>query len=161
MSATRINFTKQTIEQLSLPVKSKRAFYVDNKVPGLQLMVTGTGVKSFKVTRKHQGRLIRVTLGRYPDMPIELARKKACETLADIANGVNPNVEKRKIRHEITFGEIVHDYIHKYGKQHTKSWEDTERTLKRLAGHLYARQASSITNRELLGRIFISPDQYA
>ncbi len=147
---SKLNFTKNAIEQLPIPNTKGRIFYSDTRQPGLQLMVTNKGAKSFKVTRKHQGRLIRVTLGRYPDMTIELARKKACEVLATIANGVNPNEEKRKIRDEITFGEMVHDYIHKYGKQHTKSWEDTERTLKRLAGSLYPRRASSITNRELL-----------
>lgn len=54
-------------------------------------MVTDKGSKSFKVTKKKNGRIIRVTLGKYPDLSIENARKKAHEVSAQIAAGINPN----------------------------------------------------------------------
>ncbi len=146
----KFNFTKQSIEELVSPTDRQRAFYGDTKIAGLQLMVTGNGIKSFKVTRKYHGRLIRVTLGRFPDMTVELARKKASETLLKIADGVNPNDEKREIRHEITFGELVNEFVTKHCKQHNKHWEYTQDTLERLASSLYSRKASSITNRDLL-----------
>ena len=106
-----ILFSKQSIEQLPTPQHGERCFYNDQRLSGLQLMITCTGSKSFKVTRRRSGRLLRITLGKYPEMTVELARKKACDALAQIADGKNPNDAKRKLRAEITFGEMVTEYF--------------------------------------------------
>jgi hypothetical protein len=91
--ANKHNFTKSFIESLPAAEKGKRSYYKDNKVSSLEMMVTDKGSKSFKVTKKKDGRIIRVTLGKYPDLSIENARKKAHEVSAQIAAGINPNEE--------------------------------------------------------------------
>lgn len=108
----RISFTKRALENLPLPARGQRAYVYDTKVNGLVLSVTSTGVISFQVYRKLNTRPIRVTLGRYPDMTIDQARKKAQQTLALITEGVNPIAVKRSQRVKgITLGEVFEDYL--------------------------------------------------
>ena len=57
------NFTKKTLDSLSLPETGKRLYFYDIKIRGLELMVTEQGTKSFKVYRKCNGKPVRVTPG--------------------------------------------------------------------------------------------------
>ncbi|MCK7578393.1 MAG: Arm DNA-binding domain-containing protein [Chromatiales bacterium] len=73
----RLNFTKKTLEELPNAEAGKRAYYHDTKVNGLLVAVTAAGVKSFQVYRKLSNKPVRVTLGRFPDMTIDQARRQA------------------------------------------------------------------------------------
>ncbi len=75
--ANKINFTKAAIDGLTLPEHGKRADYQDTKTTGLQLRVTSNGTKTFSVLRRIHGTLERITIGRYPDLTVEQARRKA------------------------------------------------------------------------------------
>ena len=87
------NFTKKILDSLPLPPEGKRFYLYDIKVRGLELMVTEQGSKSFKVYRKCNGKPVRVTLGKYPEMTIENARHQAQSIITDMLNGKNPNEE--------------------------------------------------------------------
>lgn len=147
--ANKHNFTKSFIESLPAAEKGKRGYYKDNKVSSLEMMVTDKGSKSFKVTKKRNGRIIRVTLGKYPDLSIENARKKAHEVSAQIAAGINPNEEKSKLNQEITFGNLFKEFIQRYAKQHKITWKDDERDINRLCSHWFKRRISTITNQDI------------
>ena len=149
MSNKHINFTKRTIETLPLPPQDKRLYLYDTKVQGLELMVTHQGAKSFKVYRKIGDSPIRVSLGKYPQMTVEEARQKAQKVIAEIISGKNPNKEKKKVRSEITFGEIFSTFMERYSKPQKKSWEADEREVKRFLSHWYLRKLSSITKQEI------------
>ncbi|MGZ8216897.1 tyrosine-type recombinase/integrase [Methylomagnum sp.] len=106
----RFTFTKKELEALPLPDKG-RAYVHDGKVNGLVLQITPTGTKSFQAYRKVGGKPVRVTLGRYPDMTIEQARKAALAALSKLAGGVNPNTEKKRAKLESkTLAEAFADY---------------------------------------------------
>lgn len=137
------------IEALPLPAKNKRFYLYDNKVQGLELMVTHQGTKSFKVYRKLGETPIRVSLGKYPQMTVEEARQKAQKVIAEIISGKNPNAEKKKVRSEITFGEMFSTFMERYSKPQKKSWEADEREVKRFLSHWFKRKASSITKQEV------------
>lgn len=114
--AERFNFTKAQIEGLPQAAAGKRDYYHDadgpQSISGLVLMVTATGAKSFQVYRKMEGKPVRVTLGRYPDMTIEQARRKAKAALSSMAEGINPNAAEKAIRARgITLGEVYADYL--------------------------------------------------
>ena len=102
----KFNFTKRSLETLTIPVDGKRSYYYDEKVRGLGVAVTDKGTITFIVYRKVDGRPERITLGRYPDLSIENARGLASETNAQISQGKNPNQEKSKLRAEITLQEL-------------------------------------------------------
>lgn len=146
----KINFTQKTIEALSLPEPGKRLYFRDTKVDGLEVMVTHSGVKSFKVYRKFQGKPVRITLGKYPDLSVENARNKALEINAGLAKGINPNEEKKKVRNEYTFKELFDRYIDDYAKPNgNKSWEEDVKDVNRNLRHWLNRKISSISKDEI------------
>ena len=107
MAENKINFTKASLDALPLPAAGQRMAYHDAKTNGLQIRVTSTGVKTFCVFRRVKaGSPERVTLGRYPDMSIEQARKEAARINSLIADGINPNTDARALKTETTLQEL-------------------------------------------------------
>lgn len=94
---TRVNFTKAIINSLPLPASGRQLVY-DSKTPDLALRITAAGTGSFQLYCKFKGRPVRVTLGRWPDMTVEQARRHATRAVASVADGVNPAAEKRADR---------------------------------------------------------------
>lgn len=145
----KYNFTKIFIESLEIPEAGKRSYHKDVKVNGLEIMVTSSGHKSFKVTKKKDGKFIRVTLGGYPDLSIENARKKALEVNTKLAQGVNPNEEKNQLRKEMVFGDLFALYMDLYSKKHKRSWKYDEREVNKFLGHWFKRKISEIKNQAI------------
>ena len=121
------NFTKKILDSLPLPPQSKRFYFYDTKVRGLEIMITDQGSQSFKVYRKCNGKPVRVTLGKYPEMSIENARQEAQRVITDMIKGKNPNEEKKTLRSETTFGEMFILFMERYSKHHKKTWKDDEK----------------------------------
>lgn len=108
----KISFTKANIEALDLPAAGQRVTYHDTKTAGLQLRVASSGVKTFSMFRRIKGgQPERVTLGRYPDLSIEQARRKAAEVNAAIAEGKNPADAVRAAKQELTLDDLHHEYM--------------------------------------------------
>ncbi|EPL8666671.1 tyrosine-type recombinase/integrase [Klebsiella pneumoniae] len=105
-------FTKSKLESLP-PADSGQVEYGDTVVNGLRVRVGVSGVKSFCISRKRNGKFIRATLGRFPDLTIDNARAKALELLGDVATtGKNPNVERRiNEKASVTLADALDTYI--------------------------------------------------
>ncbi|MDQ3796023.1 MAG: Arm DNA-binding domain-containing protein, partial [Pseudomonadota bacterium] len=88
--AAIINFTKRALDTLPLPEPGKRLEVYDNKIRGLLIRVTSNGTKSFTAYRRLNGKPQWVKLGRYPDMSIEQARRRAQKMLSLMADGIDP-----------------------------------------------------------------------
>ncbi|MGL5717197.1 MAG: tyrosine-type recombinase/integrase [Paraclostridium sp.] len=144
-----INFIKKTLDSLKLPDKNKRHYFYDTKIKGLELMVTDQGTKSFKVYRKFNGKPVRVTLGKYPEMTIENARNEAQRVITDMISGKNPNEEKKNIRSETTFGEMFKIFMERHSKITKKSWIADEQDIPRFLNHWFERKLSTITKQEI------------
>ncbi|MEI7408128.1 site-specific integrase [Pectobacterium aroidearum] len=90
-------FTKAKLSSLPAAPKGKQVEYHDSHVKGLRLRVGATGVKTFCIVKKVQGKFFRTVIGRFPELSIEQARTFALEKLGSIGiTGRNPNVEKRE-----------------------------------------------------------------
>lgn len=112
MTENKINFTKAALDALPRPAKGQRTAYHDVKTNGLQIRVTSTGVKTFCIFRRvKNGNPERVTLGRYPDMSIEQARKNAARINALIAEGINPNSDVRALKTETTLQKLFDEFL--------------------------------------------------
>lgn len=105
-------FTKVKLESLP-PAERGQVEYGDTIVNGLRVRVGVSGVKSFCISRKRNGKFIRATLGRFPDLTIDNARAKALELLGDVATtGKNPNVERRtNEKASVTLADALDTYI--------------------------------------------------
>ncbi len=143
------NFTKKALDTIVIPETGKRFYFYDTKVRGLELMITEQGSKSFKVYRKCNGKPVRVTLGKYPEMSLENARNEAQRVITEMINGKNRNEEKKKIRAETTFGEAFEIFMERYSKIYKKSWKRDESEVNRFLNHWFKKKLSDISKQDV------------
>lgn len=106
-----IRFTKKTIEELPPAPPGKRTYYEDSRYPGLRLSVTAKGTKSWVLQQRVNGRPLRFTLGNFPDLSIENARKSYDSKKGEIADGKSrnrPQLEKQARR--VTLEEVFEEF---------------------------------------------------
>ncbi len=150
MTTHRINFTKEVLSKgLELPAKGKRHYYYDLKESGLALDLTSNGSKSFYLYKRINGKPERVFLGKFPDISIDNARKAAAKAKGEIAQGINPQEQRRTLRNEITFGEMFSEYMERYSIKEKKSWQYDQREVPKFLSHWFGRKASQITTQEI------------
>jgi integrase len=80
-----IRFTDAYIKSLRPIIKRYDVF--DANLAGFGLRVSPSGTKSWIVLARNMERKIRVTLGRYPQMGLAIARQRAMTVLSDMADG--------------------------------------------------------------------------
>ncbi|KQT52279.1 MULTISPECIES: tyrosine-type recombinase/integrase [unclassified Aureimonas] len=86
--------TKGGIEGLPRPEKNA-VDYRDTKQRGLYLRVSPAGTMSWCVRDDRGGRSKKIGIGRFPDLPISLARDKASKLLASLADGIDAGAERK------------------------------------------------------------------
>lgn len=149
MAENRLNLTKAAIDNLPAAAKGKRAYYYDTKAKGLVVAVTDKGTKSFLVYRWVGGRPERITLGRYAQasgagLTIEQARRAAADANLSIAKGENPAEKKRRLRGEMTLGELFDDYMSKHAEVHNRRPEKARSNYRLYLSAWSARKLSHI-----------------
>ena len=149
MKENNFNFTKKTLDIIAPAPTGKRLYFYDIKIRGLELMVTEQGSKSFKVYRKFNGKPVRVTLGKYPEMTVENARNEAQRVIAEMLKGSNPNEDKKNVRSETTFGDMFCVFMERHSKQNKKTWKEDESSVNNLLSKWFPKQLSSITKQEV------------
>lgn len=87
--------TKSYVDRLSTP-ETGQAFIRDTELKGFAVRITSSGAKSFILEKRIDGKVKRLTLGRYPELTVEQARKEAHKLLGHIATGRNPVAEKKQ-----------------------------------------------------------------
>lgn len=132
MATYWIKFTKDALTDIEPPEKSKDT-YRDTENKRLALRVTKNGVKSFYLVRKAGRRVEWVFLGRFPEMPVAVARKR-CEALnAEFVSGSNPaekrRQERQQRRSEPTLGYVWKLYRKAYIEGKTKGGGRSPKTL--------------------------------
>ncbi|PTQ76743.1 site-specific recombinase XerD [Nitrosomonas oligotropha] len=153
---SKFNFTKSSIDSLPLPADGKRATYHDAspKGIGLQMRVSSTGAKTFCVFKRVKGgNPERVTLGRYPEMTIEQARRKSSEILLQIASGNNPAEIERQRKAEQTFHDLFGEYLEKHSKPRKKTWCEDEANYRLYINEPLGRKKLSVINRQDIAKI--------
>ena len=74
----------------------KRAYYRDDSFPtGLRLAITSSGHKSWQLQTRINGRVMRLSLGTYPDVQPPVVKRLADQRRGEVAKGINPNAQKR------------------------------------------------------------------
>lgn len=92
---SKLHFTKRAIEALPYTEQGQK-LYRDTTLRGLGVRV-GSHSKVFFVEGQVNKRTRRVTIGRADVLSVEEARRRALAALSDMAGGVDPNQEKRRI----------------------------------------------------------------
>lgn len=91
----KFNFTQSRINELAKPEKG-RVDYSDKEITKLLCRVSHTGSKSFIVSKRVNGKLKNVTIGKFPDVSVTTARKQAQIILSELTSGIDPTAAKRK-----------------------------------------------------------------
>ncbi|QDQ40843.1 DUF4102 domain-containing protein [Legionella geestiana] len=112
-----MKITKSAVDKLPIPLraemgKSAQKRYYDDTLKGFGVRVTSGGTKAFFVEKLIKNKLARITLGRYPELTVEMAKKEAQKLLGQIAMGFDPVAQKKteKMR-QITLQEVFDDYL--------------------------------------------------
>lgn len=107
-----IKLTKTIVDKLDHIPGKTQSFFRDDGLKGFGLRITPGGVKSFIVETRINGKVKRVTLGKYGNLTVEEARKQAKSLLGSVARGDDPVAEKKtKKVHAMTLQQVLNDYL--------------------------------------------------
>jgi integrase len=108
--SNRFPFSEARVRDESPPAKG-RAWFYDTKTPCLCLCKTAAGAASFYFYKWHDGKPMRVLLGKFPKLTVKQAQDAAREMIGAIAKGSDPAAERRKKRKEPTLRELHTEWM--------------------------------------------------
>jgi integrase len=138
--------------------RNNRLEITDAKCQGLELRVTGTGAKSFAFQYRSRGgdnKVVRLTLGSYPDLTLASARTIADQHRKSLTEGRDPRDEKKAQAAKVaatvegegrTFDAVAEEYLDKYAKPTKSSWRNDESYLRRPRARWGKTPISAITD---------------
>jgi integrase len=141
-------FTKKALFALPVP-DTGRVYHYDAVTPGLACCVSSAGSRTFFVYKWALNRPQRIRIGRFPELSVENARDIARAIVGDIARGVDPMAEKRKLRQVPTVKELFEVWRDSYAKGHRKSWRDDERQFNLYLSGFHGRRINSLKTSEV------------
>ena len=150
----RKKFSDRSIARLK-PPPDGRAEYWDEDLPGFGLRITAKGTKTWQLLYRKDGRKRRLTLGSYPALSLQLARKAASDAQAAIARGHDPASERHALTGgPLTFEGLARAYIERYAKRRKKSWRaDAAMIENDLIKAWGRRPADSIARRDVIAML--------
>src|SRR5690606_17078978 len=98
------------------PPKSGQLFIRDSEVKGFALRVMASGAKSFVFEARIRGRNRRLTIGPYPGVSVDAARKKATAHRGAVVDGRDPAEERSAERTEPTFADAADRFLTDYAR---------------------------------------------
>lgn len=117
----KFKFTKSSISEKELPAPETGRYYVyDSLTRGLCISVMASGIRTYYVYRRNQGRPVRYRLGLCEELTIDEARTKADEYNVRIAHGENPQLDKQRIRQEDQLSDLWKKFITDYADLHLR-----------------------------------------
>lgn len=149
MSANKHHFTKEYLNSLQPAQPKKRYVVYDSTQTCLSVRVSDNNVKSFVVLKKHNNKVVRITLGHYPEMSIQEARKQTINILSKFHAGENPNQTKHEYRIQKTLGDLFAEFMERYSKLEKKSWRQDEQEIPKFLGHWFNRKIGDICKPEI------------
>ena len=95
-----------------LKPSNQRQEVPDGGLNGLYLVIQPSGVKSFALRYRHNGRTRKLTLGRFPQISIQGARERAREALERLSYGDDPGRQKdNPARFEAAFSLFMERHV--------------------------------------------------
>ena len=151
-----LRLTQLAIDRMN-PPQTGRLEIRDLVVPGLQLRVSYSGLKSYSLVARYRDKTIRVSCGRHGVVTLAKARDVARKALADIDQGIDPRKERREARAPSdAIEDIVEDFIRLYRGRREKpiterTKQENARVLRdRFVPHFEGRSITTIKRIELI-----------
>lgn len=133
---------------------STRREVPDGHTRGLFFVIQPTGAASWAYRYRFAGKPKKLTLGTFPAIDLKTARELVSKAARQMALGVDPAAEKQAARavareaaghdHELVEN-VIDTFVERYARAKTRSWQETERMLKKeIAGPWRGRRLSTI-----------------
>jgi integrase len=123
----RRNFTPFLLE--SLKGQAKKYEVWDERVRGLCVRVLPNGTATFYYVFSFYGRTRWHRIGPLV-IGIKEARRQAVQLIARVANGEDPQAEKRSKRSAGTFRQLHQRYVEEHAKRNNRSWQVADRLVR-------------------------------
>lgn len=151
-------FSKATIRKMQCSSGAEEKLFWDAALRGFGMRTLRSGRRSWIYQyRDEHARTRRMVLGDVSAVSLEAAREVARKKAAQVAQGANPSVERKRKRTAGTVLEIVEAYlIHARGRQRSRTFSGTERHLRVHAASLHHDRVETVRRGDiaaLLGRI--------
>lgn len=136
-----MKLTKTKVESLQIPA-SGQSLYWDDELPGFGVRITASGVRSYIVQGRANGKERRITIGQHgkpisetETLTADKARKLAMGLIASLSQGIDPVVEKdRKQTLAVTLQDVCDIYCKE--RRTKKGGELTPRTKADIKRHI-------------------------
>jgi integrase len=150
-TAHRAVFTDRYLRSIRPAPLRKRIVHWDAAKPSFGCRITDRGVISFFVMRRMQGKPepVRVVLGRYPEISLATARKRATAALSHLVAGVHPKERAREEqlahakRQLNTFAALAEAFQQRPAAARQRTASEIAKTIKR---HLLARWGNRVAS---------------
>ena len=93
----RFHFSVERLEKLPIP-SDKPAVYFDDDVKQLAVRIQPTGTRTFVTIKRSRGVTFRKTLGGFPELQIEAARKHASERALQSEEVIDSSLRRARAR---------------------------------------------------------------
>jgi integrase len=147
-----VNITDRWLRSARCKARSERlqTDYWDTNAPaGFGVRVSPlTGVKTFVVRYRANGRRRCYKIGTYPAVNLADARNEAKDLLDRVRRGEDPSQERREARKApppMTVGEYLDHYLERYSKPRKRSWREDARRIERIKAKLGSRLLAELT----------------
>ena len=125
VAKARIKLTEQRILTLVKP-KRGAAYVYDTAAPSLAVRITKGGTRTFVVVKKVHGTTHRLTLGRFPGLRLEDARRAAESITGELAQGKDPIAGRKAARmRKFTLSDLWPLYL-AHLKRRNRTWKRDE-----------------------------------
>lgn len=123
MSNTTFKFTTTRLNQCICPIEKSYVIFWDELIKGLGLKIYPSGKKTFLFQTRLGNKVLKISVGSFPNCTIDQARQKSKELDLMCINGIDPRLEKKKLiekneqevkalkRKKLTFHEVWQDYL--------------------------------------------------
>ncbi|MHB8623494.1 MAG: integrase arm-type DNA-binding domain-containing protein [Sulfuricaulis sp.] len=146
-----VKLTKLVVDKTPLP-STGQIILRDTELKGFGLRVTAGGAKSFILEKRIKGRVRRLTLGRYPGITAEQARKEVQKLLGNIITGHDPVAERAQARIQgITLAQAFDDFLKTRANLKERTKYDYRRLMKVAFPNWAKKPLTSIT-KDLVAR---------
>jgi len=119
-----VRFTDKWLGASSLTPAEGRTEYVDGLCPGLYFRVTSTGIRTFSVMFRLNGKLTRRTIGRYPRVSLANARRSALDVMRKAQEGIDAREHRAREGSTLTYAELAAAYVEKHLRLNARSWKN-------------------------------------
>jgi Arm domain-containing DNA-binding protein len=144
-------FTKSSINKMHCPQGKSEAFYWDASCRGFGLRVLKSGRRSWIYQyRDEHKRTRRIVIGDVSAVNLDTARTVARRHAANVTQGANPSAQRKMTRAAVSVLEVIEGYLrHAEARQRPRSYQETQRHLRRHAAPLYRDRVAAVSRRDI------------